>query len=586
MKKIIIAITTIITFLLVTTCDEPNKPDKTPPTVEVTYPISGSTISGLIVVTATTDDNVGVEKVEFYIDGQKKITKYQEPWQYEWDTEDYANGEQHSIYAKAYDEAENTSSSSVILVTIPELHYLLVSNDSLFYNDDQTSLTFDITNSGTGTLTWTISDDMTWLSVTPTTGNTTTESDQITATVDRTGLSPGNYSGTITVTPNNGNPGDVGITMTVLTYCYLVGYTYYSGTTIPVSGVSVNIDDEYYTTGTDGYFILNNIAIGNVLLTATKDGYDQYQTTVTINEDDNSLNIPMTSAQYTHNLYGYITDDDQQSLSGVTVTVLNDDSTDSQLQTISDAGGYYQVPTVPQGQRRIKFQKPNYEPFIAQIFMSNSDYQYNSQLLSLYGTVTDIDGNTYQTLLIGNQKWMIENLKVTHYRNGDAIQYVQSESSEPNVWENLSTGAYGYYNDDQSHQSTYGNLYNWYAVDDNRNIAPEGWHVPTDDEWQTLVDYLGGSSVAGGKLKEAGTTHWNSPNSGATNESGFTALPGGYRSSRNGSYSSLGYSGYFWSSSEYYNYYAWYRILNYNNSDVNRYNGNKDYGRSIRCIRD
>ena len=373
MKKIIIAITTIITFLLVTTCDEPTKPDTTPPTVEITYPISGSTVSGVTVVTATADDNEGVEHVEFYIDGQKKITNYQEPWQYEWDTEDYANGEQHSIYAKAYDEAENTSSSSVILVTIPELHYLLVSNDSLFYNDnqtqlsfnitnsgtgtltwtisddmtwlsvtpttgntttesdqitatvdrtglspgnytgtitvtpnngnpvnigvtmsvleeptlaispqsldfstDQTSLTFGITNSGTGTLTWTISDDMTWLSVTPTTGNTTTESDQITATVDRTGLSPGNYTGTITVTPNNGNSGDVGITMTVIAYGYLAGYTYYSGTTIPVSGVSVNIDDEYYTTGTDGYFILNNIAIGNVLLTATKDGYDQY----------------------------------------------------------------------------------------------------------------------------------------------------------------------------------------------------------------------------------------------------------------------------------------------------------------------
>ena len=109
-------------------------------------------------------------------------------------------------------------------------------------------------------------------------------------------------------------------------------------------------------------------------------------------------------------------------------------------------------------------------------------------------------------------------------------------------WANLSTGAYALYNDDTTNFDIYGYLYNWYAVGDNRNIAPEGWHVSTDDEWQTLIDLVDGNSVAGGKLKEAGTDHWNSPNTGATNEMGFTALPGGSRSS-NGYYYYKGNNG-------------------------------------------
>ncbi len=195
-------------------------------------------------------------------------------------------------------------------------------------------------------------------------------------------------------------------------------------------------------------------------------------------------------------------------------------------------------------------------------------------------TVTDIDGNVYQTVTIGEQVWMAENLKVTHYRNGDAIPTGHSNSD----WSNLSTGAYAVYDENEQNADTYGYLYNWYAVDDSRNIAPEGWHVPTDDEWQTLVDYLGGSSIAGGKMKETGTEHWNSPNTGATNESGFTALPGGYR--RNyGNYSHMGNYCCFWSSAEYSSSYAWYRRLTYYGSDVDRGNYDKQSGFSVRVVR-
>jgi len=198
------------------------------------------------------------------------------------------------------------------------------------------------------------------------------------------------------------------------------------------------------------------------------------------------------------------------------------------------------------------------------------------------GKVTDIDGNIYITTKIGNQWWMAENLKVTHYRNGEAIPNVTDDTQ----WINLTTGAYCNYNNDSTNVHTYGRLYNWYAVDDSRNIAPEGWHVPTDGEWQTLIDYLGGSSVAGGKLKESGITHWNSPNTGATNETGFSALPGGYRSGSSGAFGHIGINAYFWSSTEYGSSFAWFRNLGYGGSGMYRGNFDERGGFSVRCVRD
>lgn len=203
-------------------------------------------------------------------------------------------------------------------------------------------------------------------------------------------------------------------------------------------------------------------------------------------------------------------------------------------------------------------------------------------LESPYGTVTDIDGNTYQTIKIGNQWWMAENLKVIHYSNGEAIP----NETGNDAWIGLANGAYCAYNNDNGNVSTYGLLYNWYAVDDSRNIAPAGWHVPTDEEWQTLVDYLGGNSVAGGELKEEGTTHWDSPNTGATNESGFSALPGGYRGHSRGVYYSMGYDGHWWSATDYSSTHAWNRYLNYYYSKVYRYDYYKQCGFSVRCVRD
>jgi uncharacterized protein (TIGR02145 family) len=213
------------------------------------------------------------------------------------------------------------------------------------------------------------------------------------------------------------------------------------------------------------------------------------------------------------------------------------------------------------------------------------------------GTLTDIDGNTYITVRIGNHWWMAENLKVIHYSNGDAIPNVIGDSD----WGNLNTGAYCNYQNDESNVETYGRLYNWHAVGDSRNLAPDGWHVPTDEEWKELERYLGMNQTEvdieddwrgtdeGGKIKEAGTKHWYSPNTGATNESGFSALPAGDRAGLTGVYSNLVGSAGFWSSTVAYGSNGWCRVLSNDNSQIFRsgtINCYQRHGYSVRCIKD
>jgi uncharacterized protein (TIGR02145 family) len=203
-----------------------------------------------------------------------------------------------------------------------------------------------------------------------------------------------------------------------------------------------------------------------------------------------------------------------------------------------------------------------------------------------YGTVTDIDGNIYHTVTIGTQVWMVENLKTTKYRNGDSIPNVM-DSLE---WHDLAMGAYCNYNNDAIYSNTYGRLYNWYAVTDSRNIAPIGWHVPTKAEWATLTTYLGGESAAGGKLKETGTLHWISPNNGADNSSGFTALPGGYRIggiTDIETFGVIGEYGNWWSSSEGSSPEdGSYLCISNQFIYANNYANYKKSGFSIRCIKD
>jgi len=195
------------------------------------------------------------------------------------------------------------------------------------------------------------------------------------------------------------------------------------------------------------------------------------------------------------------------------------------------------------------------------------------------GSFTDTrDGNIYKTVTIGNQVWMAENLRYLH-------RVVGPDISSYNI-------AYyyvcGYHGTDVNaakateEYTTYGVLYNWSAA---CISCPPGWHLPSDEEWTQLTDYLGGHNIAGGKLKETGTTHWNSPNTGATNETGFTALPGGYRNYY-GNFDDIGNYGSWWSSNEYSSSYAWLRDMGYGDSGVSRYFENKSDGYSVRCLRD
>lgn len=168
-----------------------------------------------------------------------------------------------------------------------------------------------------------------------------------------------------------------------------------------------------------------------------------------------------------------------------------------------------------------------------------------------------------------------------HYHNGNPIPQVQ----EPKEWCALTSGARYFYYDDPANNKKYGKLYNWYAVNDPRGLAPRGWHVPTDAEWGTLVDYLGVNDVAGSNMKKTGTNHWSPPNNGATNESGFSALPDGFRDD-GGSYDGVGRYTAFWSFTEHNSYYAWFRDFYFDSSDVSRDDYNKRFGLSVRCLMD
>ena len=200
-------------------------------------------------------------------------------------------------------------------------------------------------------------------------------------------------------------------------------------------------------------------------------------------------------------------------------------------------------------------------------------------------TVTDIDGNVYHTVIIGKQTWCIENLKVTRYGKGDSIPDVPDASA----WSLLTKGARSSYDKNPDHVATYGYLYNWYVLGDSLGICPEGYHAATESDWQTLFDFLGGLSVAGGKLKstgtlEAGTGLWRDPNTGATNESGFFALPGGFRTG-DGQFQLLSTYAYFWSSTEDPDADGWGNTLNNKYGNAERAGFSKRSGMSVRCVK-
>jgi uncharacterized protein (TIGR02145 family) len=197
------------------------------------------------------------------------------------------------------------------------------------------------------------------------------------------------------------------------------------------------------------------------------------------------------------------------------------------------------------------------------------------------GTVTDIDGNVYLTITIGQQEWMAENLRTASYSNGTPITNI----ADMDEWEeNTSAGSWVFYDNDESNDAVYGKLYNWFAVTDSQGLCPEGWHVPSGDEWNVLTDNFGGPDTAGCSMKESGTNHWESPNTCANNLSGFTALPGGYRDPSG--FVNIGRHGGWWSTDEDNEERAWFHTLNYNNSALWHLFMFKKNDLSVRCVKD
>lgn len=210
----------------------------------------------------------------------------------------------------------------------------------------------------------------------------------------------------------------------------------------------------------------------------------------------------------------------------------------------------------------------------------NVNINYAQDSLALPLTVVDADSNVYQMVTIGTQVWMTENLKTTRYRDSLMIPLVTTIEN----WIIQSTPAYCWYRNDIFNKDRYGALYNWSAVNTNK-LCPTGWHVPSDLEWSTLIRFLGGEVKAGALVKEAGTEHWVEPNEGATNKSGFTAIPNGDRSS-NGSFNGLRFYATLWSSTENGSFNAWYRLIYSSSNVVYRNDEIKRSGFAVRCVRD
>ena len=202
-----------------------------------------------------------------------------------------------------------------------------------------------------------------------------------------------------------------------------------------------------------------------------------------------------------------------------------------------------------------------------------------------YESLTDADGNIYRTVQIGTQTWMAENLRTTKYRNGTTI----SNGTDNVTWQNNSfSGAYCSYNNNTANDCPYGKLYNWHAVNNTNQLCPTGWHVPTDSDWTNLITFLGGESLSGGKMKSTGIQFWESPNLSATNSTGWSGLPGGFRNTIGTFNSSLniGFFGLWWSSTPFGSSSVSYRALEYSTQNLPSFFTEKTVGCSVRCVKD
>ena len=244
-------------------------------------------------------------------------------------------------------------------------------------------------------------------------------------------------------------------------------------------------------------------------------------------------------------------------------------------------------PTPAEGTIRFNPASHDFEGWNGLYWASLTGYQYD------LGTVSDADGNIYKTVKIGDQEWMAENLRTTHYHNAQKtpIPFIANDAQGEADWTNATFGAYAIYDTSGTGYTSFsaerfGHLYNWHAVEDTRSLCPTDWHVPSDDEWTILINNLGGQSTAGGKMKTKGSDFWDPPNMGATNASGFTGLPSGVRSSTTGKFGGIGINGFWWTSTPHISGNVHYYNLWYGDTEVRKNSSHNTLGYSVRCIKD
>jgi uncharacterized protein (TIGR02145 family) len=309
--------------------------------------------------------------------------------------------------------------------------------------------------------------------------------------------------------------------------------------------------------------------LGQVPISITKPATNIEMSAAILNAEINANSL----ITYVSFEYGMTTDYDK------TITLLNPVTENNNINISADISGLLICKTY---HFRVKATNELGTTFGNDVsFKTKSSITFNSNLE--YGYLDDNDGNTYKTIKIGTQTWMAENLKTTKYNDGTNIP-IQTDNS---IWLNLSSPAYCWlYNNEFNNKDQYGALYNWYTIKTGK-LCPSGWHIPSYSEWTILTDFLGGSKIAGGKLKEIGEMHWHHINTGATNVSGFTGLPGGCREIENGYSRYDTKMGFWWTSTEYSGSNALTQILVYDSINVSeRIFDNKRFGLSVRCIKD
>jgi len=514
MKKVLTYLILVLISVSIFACKTTTESDNTPPTIELTNPEDNSEFpQGTIInVTADANDDKGIKEVKFYIDDAVVFTDDTSPYEYGWNT-GATKETTHSIYARAWDTSNNSSSSNTVTVTLtdepPEEYITIISPNG----GEEYPIYSTIT------ILW---------------------EDNIEGDVKIEAVRP-EYTNFIATTASDGE------------YSFYVDWNIWwpdaSDYKIKISSVDNNSIFDYSDENFTLYFYLN--------ITSPSSGTEvwnrgQYET---INWVTNDITGVATIELYQSGEYSKYIGQTTDTSTTYTWAVPLDIDLSSEY--------------------KIKITGGSYEDF--------SDYDFTiSELIT--GNVMDIENNVYHTVKLGNQEWITENLYTKHYSDGTPIPEVIANED----WKNTTAGAWCAYNNEHDNIEDYGILYNSYAVAYRDGLAPTGWHVPSEDEWWELYDFLGlvtdqsGGSVKNTGTIEAGTGLWHEPNTGATNSSLLSIIPGGYRNGVYGNFSDIGKQAFFWASDNP----NWNFRFSYDNNHFGYVPNNERSGCSIRCVKD